>query len=245
MWNSKFVAVAIFLVLALCYSGTRAETDQPVATISAVSAGDSISLPLPKLSGTVSVEQAIAERRSVREISDAVLSLENLSQLLWSGQGITEKKEKLRATPSAGCKYPLEIYVFVGNVEKLPKGLYRYIPNGHKLGTIANYDKRQALARSIPPNQIERITESPVILVIGAEFERTQGKYGNQRGPRYVYVEAGACAENIALQAQALHLSTFLWGAFDDNFVFKACQMGSEQPILIMPIGYKQKLPKE
>ncbi len=199
------------------------------------SIGDTIFLPQPKLDGNMTVDKVIANRRS-----DAVISFQKLSKLLWAGQGITDKRHHYRSTPSAGAKYPLEIFVFVGNVEDLPIGLYKYIPKGHKLVVLANYDRRRALARSIPPNKVDRILEPPVVLVIGANFKRTESKYGTRRGPHYVYIEAGACAENIALEAEDLYLSTFIWGAFDDNFVYKACRMEDEQPIIIMPIGYKK-----
>ena len=230
------MALSAAIMIGWASNSIHAQADQKKAT---VSAGDTISLPAAKLSGSKSVEEAISQRRSVREISDAVLELGKLSQLLWAAQGITDKKNGFRAAPSAGAKYPLEIYVFAGNIENLPAGLYRYLPDGHRLLTIANYDCRSALARSI--YDYESILTPPLVLVIGADFSRTESKYGTARSPRYVYIEAGACAENIALQAQTLYLSTVLMGAFDDNFVFKACRMEKEQPVLIMPVGYQQK----
>ncbi|MBD3234486.1 MAG: SagB/ThcOx family dehydrogenase [candidate division Zixibacteria bacterium] len=239
--------LAIFLCLLLVASfvistGIAEEDEKKSYKVESIAVGDTIQLPPPRTSSSFSIEQVIAERRSVREFTDAVISLEKLSQLLWSGQGITDDRRGYRAAPSAGAKYPLEIYVFVGNVQDIPIGLYRYFPYEHQLIVVANYDRRRDLARSIPPNQIDRILETPVVFVIGAVMERTTRKYGTTRGPRYVYIEAGAAAENIMLQAQALYLDTLMWGAFDDNFVYKACRMDREEPILIMPIGYKKKL---
>lgn len=244
----KFTPVLVFLAFALAFyisspfttfaSDNSAEQETP-AQSEKVAVGDTITLPEPRTDGKISVEEAIANRRSIRNISDAIVEKRKLSQLLWAAQGITEKKRGWRAAPSAGAKYPIEIFVFVGNVEDVDKGLYRYIPEGHKLVCMANYDRRRNLARSI--YRAERIYTSPLVFVIGAVYERTEIKYGTERGPRYVHMEAGAVAENIYLQAEAMYLSTVLIGAFDDNFVYKACQMDEEKPLAIMPIGYRQK----
>src|SRR5512144_678218 len=56
----------------------------------AMTAGDSVSLPLPRPASAVSVEEALASRRSVRDFADAGLSLEDMAQLLWAAQGIAD-----------------------------------------------------------------------------------------------------------------------------------------------------------
>jgi hypothetical protein len=48
-----------------------------------------IALPAPDLVGRMPLEQALAQRRSLREFSSRPLSREELSQLLWAVQGIT------------------------------------------------------------------------------------------------------------------------------------------------------------
>ena len=94
---------------------------------------DMIKLPPPKLESAVSLESAIATRRSVREFTQDSLSLEDLSQLLWAGQGITDKAEGLRAAPSAGALYPMELRVVAQRVEGLAPGLYVYKHQTHAL----------------------------------------------------------------------------------------------------------------
>lgn len=74
----------------------------------------------------MSVEEAIAKRRSIREYKDEPLSREELGQLLWACQGITH--EEMRAAPSAGATYPFEIFVVVGRVDGLKPGIYHYDP---------------------------------------------------------------------------------------------------------------------
>jgi len=76
----------------------------------------------------MSLEQAITQRRSVRSFTDRELTQAQLSQLLWAAQGITDPRG-LRAAPSAGALYPLELYVISSG------GLYHYQPDGHRVVT--------------------------------------------------------------------------------------------------------------
>ncbi|MCD6210872.1 MAG: nitroreductase family protein [Methanophagales archaeon] len=55
------------------------------------------------------------ERRSIRQYKDDPLTLAEVSQLLWSAQGITGLWGE-RTAPSAGATYSLEVYIVVGNV---------------------------------------------------------------------------------------------------------------------------------
>lgn len=56
----------------------------------------------------MSLEESIAKRRSVRWFARELLTVEEVGQLLWATQGITDASEGLRSAPSAGALYPLE-----------------------------------------------------------------------------------------------------------------------------------------
>jgi len=204
-----------------------------------------IKLPSPQLKGEVSLEEAIAKRRSVRRYRQEPLDLCQLSQILWAAQGLTGTTGS-RAAPSAGATYPLEILVLVGRQgviagkatqtsEVLPAGLYRYEAKSHSLGLHKPADLRPHLARAAL-NQ-EFLLEAPVDIVICALYHRTCHRYG-QRGERYVHIEAGHVAENIHLQAVALGLATVEVGAFHDEEVRKTLGVEEEvKPLYIMPLG--------
>ncbi|MCX7927631.1 MAG: SagB/ThcOx family dehydrogenase [Candidatus Omnitrophica bacterium] len=196
---------------------------------------EEIKLPAIQTTGKLSVEQAIFKRRSVREYKDAPLSLEEVAQLLWSAQGITTKWGG-RAVPSAGALYPLEIYLVVGNVEKLTTGVYQYNPKRHSLIKIVDGDKRLALSASSLFQTA--VKNAPVSLVICAQYERTKQKYG-ERGERYVHIEAGHVGQNIYLQAESLGLATVAVGAFVDEAVKKVLNI-KEEPLYIMPVGKRK-----
>ena len=206
---------------------------------SAAEIGKSVQLPVPKNEGTVSVEQALHARRSIRAYTADPITLEELSQLLWAAQGITDARGR-RTTPSAGALYALEVYVIAGNVTGLDVGLYRYVPKDNTLVLLKKEDLRQELGDTSTYNQAF-VTEVPVDLIISGIFERISVKYG-ERGIQYTYMEAGHASQNVYLQAVALGLGTVSMGAFVDDDVKELVGMAAnEQPLYVMPLGHKKE----
>lgn len=189
-----------------------------------------IELPKPVISGKVSLEESISRRRSEREFLDKELTLEQISQILWSAQGITDPEFGFRAAPSAGALYPLTIYL----VKK--DGIYRYLPDGHKLVQISEEDKRPSMVRASLGQSF--INDAPVDIVIAVNFRITEAKYG-ARAFRYVCMEAGHVAENIQLQAVTLGLISVPIGAFWDDVIKSAINLPDTQdPLYILSLGY-------
>ncbi|GMR03583.1 MAG: SagB/ThcOx family dehydrogenase [Gammaproteobacteria bacterium] len=193
-----------------------------------------VKLPAPRRQGRQPLEQVMAQRRSVREFSDAPLTLDEVSQLLWAAQGITATGY-LRTAPSAGALYPLEIHLAAGNVEGLNAGAYRYRPQGHVLKQAVAGDKRRELAAAAL-NQ-EWVEQGAAVFVFAAVFRRTTRKYG-KRGIQYAHLETGHAAQNVFLQAVALGLATVVVGAFDDKQVQHVMHLTHEEtPLCLMPVG--------
>lgn len=195
-----------------------------------------IKLPPPQLKGEVSLEGAMAKRRSVHRYRSEPLALSQLSQLLWSAQGITGPG-KLRAAPSAGATYPLEIFAVVGKqtIGDLEAGVYHYEVDSHSLSLHLRGDLRLDLARTALDQGF--IAEVPVDIVVCALYTRTSYAYG-RRGERYVHMEVGHVGQNIHLQAVSLGLATVEVGAFYDEQVRRALSLEEQiKPLYIMPIG--------
>jgi SagB-type dehydrogenase family enzyme len=193
-----------------------------------------IALPPPTMTGTVSVEEAVKNRRSVREYATTLLELPEISQLLWAAQGLTDPAG-LRTAPSAGALYPLEVYIACGNVTGLPAGVYHYLPESHALELVIGSDVRQDLYHSAL--QQPSVRDAGAVIIIAAEYNRTSQKYG-ERGMRYVHMEAGHASQNIYLQAYALGIGTVAIGAFDDNGVASVLGLPRNQtPLYLMPVG--------
>jgi SagB-type dehydrogenase family enzyme len=168
----------------------------------------------------------------VRSYAKRDLTLEQVSQLLWAAQGITDDRRGLRAAPSAGALYPLEVYVVKND------GLFHYVPEAHRIEPISEKDVKPELARACWGQGY--VEEAAIDIVICAVYERVTGKYG-QRGVRYTDMEAGHAAQNVFLQAEALGLASVPIGAFDDNAVARILGLPREvRPLYVLPVGHKK-----
>jgi len=191
-------------------------------------------LPPPKRRSRFSLERALFVRRSIREYSREPLTLLELSQLLWSAQGITSP-EGFRTTPSAGATYPLEIYAVVARVEGLAAGAYHYLPGRkeHHLQMIRRGPFGKPLFEL--STQQEFIRRVPVNLVIATVTSRMEKEYG-VAALRYVLMEMGHAAQNLHLQAEALGLGSVAVGYLQEKKVQELLGIEAE-PLYMVSIG--------
>lgn len=238
-----FLLSAIFLIACITgctrLPGGKAAAEQASQAVT-------IKLPEPAHDSDTSIEQALSDRRSVREYRDEPLSLAEVSQLLWAAQGITGAGG-LRTAPSAGALYPLEVCVAAGNVNGLLPGVYKYRPGDHSLVKMAEGDKRAELSRAALGQP--SVKNGAIVIIISGVYERTTGKYNgpihDERtgsdylgGVKYVHMEAGHASQNVYLQAESLNLGTVAIGAFSDDEVRHVTGMpDDERPLCIMPVG--------
>jgi SagB-type dehydrogenase family enzyme len=206
------------LVLAACLFAAGASGNRP--------------LPPPALKGIKSLEETLAARRSVRRFGAEALSAEQISQLCWAAQGITDKARGYRTCPSAGATYPLELYVVTAD------GVDHYRPAGHALERHRDGDLRRALQEASLHQTF--VGQAPATFVITAVVPQTERKYG-ERAIRYVHMEAGHCGQNILLQAVALGLGAVPVGAFGDEAVAKVLSLPPEHaPLYLIPVGHPE-----
>ncbi len=197
-----------------------------------------IKLSSPSAKGQMSLEEAIARRRSVRRYADRPLSLSQISQILWSAQGVTDSARGLRAAPSAGACYPVIVYLLASRVEGLAPGLYRYGPEGHSLIAISRVDLREDLSKSCWGQS--PVGRAPACVVLAADYQRIRPRYG-QRSVRYTDMEVGHIGQNISLQAVALGLGTVMVGAFEDDGVKRVLGLPKDEaPLYIIPLGHPE-----
>lgn len=206
----------------------------PASISVATRSGDTLSLPAPRQDSDFSIERALHERRSVRDFGKTALTQDEVSQLLWAAQGVTSR-DGLRTAPSAGARYPLELYLVAGNVENLDPGIYKYVSAGHKLMKIMTGDQRRVLAAASLGQ--DSVADAAVVLVFTAVERRTTRKYGS-RGVRYVHIEIGHASQNVFLEATALGLGAVVVGAFEDGAVGELLHLPKgEAPLYLMPLG--------
>jgi SagB-type dehydrogenase family enzyme len=243
---SMIVAVGV-VVYALLLAYLPETPPRRVELATGVVTENYVLLPLPRPISNVSVEEAILRRRSIRDYTEEPVLLEHLSLILWAAQGITDPVYKLRAAPSAGATYPLEVYVVVGERGVLVRdgvylraGVYKYLVHEHALLLIKSGDFRAELERAALDQRW--VGSAPVSIVITAVYERTTARYGERGAARYVPMEAGHAGQNIYLMATALGYGTVAVGAFYDHMVLEIVGASEkETPLYIYPIGVPQR----
>jgi SagB-type dehydrogenase family enzyme len=194
-------------------------------------------LPKPDYRG-LTVEEAMSKRHSVRQYKPEPLSLSQLSQLLFSAQGVTTGRggQPARTAPSAGALYPFEVYVVASRVNGLPKGLYHYAAGEHGLELVREGDLHEQTMKAGLSQ--ESLGDAAAVIVLTAVFDRTCSKYG-ERGFRYVYIEAGHIAQNLCLEVVSLGLGSVTVGAFIDEEVNRLIGIDgmTEAAIYLHPVG--------
>jgi SagB-type dehydrogenase family enzyme len=195
---------------------------------------EQIALDPPKTEGGGDYFELLSKRRSIRNYGPGAMDQQTLSQLLWASQGISLHKEEhqLRTAPSAGALYPIETYVLVNHVDNLKPGIYHYGILRHKLTLIREGDFGKALAQAALGQRM--VMKAPVVFVWSALVERSKWKY-EQRAYRYIYLDAGHIAQNLALAAVALGLGSCQIGAFFDSEANEVIGLdGVEETVIYM-----------
>lgn len=158
----------------------------------------------------------LKRRRSIRSFSERPIQLADLAFLLWASTGIQRKTKdfEFRTCPSAGALYPIETYVVVNNVDSLEKGIYHYNVRNHSLEELKISDLAKTTAHAALEQDM--CAQAPVVFIWTAVFERSKWKYAD-RAYRYIYLDAGHIAQNLALSAISIGMGTCQVAAFYDD----------------------------
>ncbi|MDY6836242.1 MAG: SagB/ThcOx family dehydrogenase [Chloroflexota bacterium] len=195
-----------------------------------------VNLSPPGVIQHMSIDDALRRRRSIREFSSKPLSKRQLSYLLWASTGIQriENDYEFRTAPSAGALYPIETYLVVNNVESLSQGLYHYAIRSHHLEELAQGDLGNKVANAALGQQM--CLDAAVVFIWTAIFQRSRWKY-RDRAYRYVYLDAGHIAENLALAVTGLGLGCcHIAALFDDELNNLLGLGGIDESVLYMTV---------
>lgn len=190
----------------------------------------------PHIKDGASLWEVILNRRSTRSFREQPLPEEKLSLLLWATQGITREEQgfAFRAAPSAGALYPIETYLVVHNVEGFEPGIYHYAVSSHELELLKAGDFRLETAQAALDQDMAYAAS--VVFIWTAMFARSKWKY-KQRAYRYVFLDAGHIAENLALAAVALDLGSCQMAAlYDDEANALLAVDGKQESVIYMSV---------
>lgn len=220
--RNLFLCILLFSATVLSAQTPAAPSSLTVQT----AAPASIALPAPTRSGGMSLNEALATRRSIRSYTSAQLTMEEISQLLWSAQGITSDKGQ-RTAPSAHAQYFLRVYV------ARPEGFFEYLPVSHSLQQLSSKDIRAALSTQ------DVVKSAPVVFIIAGEYARAAKITEHEVSQRLVNLEAGHAAQNMLLQATALKLGAVSVGGVDAKQTAQAAALPDGiGPIYLIPVGH-------
>lgn len=195
-----------------------------------------IELIRPEKCGDMTLYEAMLRRKSIREFLDVAVSLDALSCVLWSACGIQRREMgfEFRMAPSAGGLYPIETYVVANKVEGVEQGVYHYNVKHNcleelKLGDFRAEAVRAALGQTM-------CASASAVIIWTAIFYRSGWKYAD-RAYRYVYLDAGHIAQNLALASTSLGLGCCQVGAFCDDDVNRLVDVdGIQEGVLYMSV---------
>jgi SagB-type dehydrogenase family enzyme len=243
LWKRKFILVIlIILIIATSIYILQPKSQDKVWTGDILNI---IKLPQPQIKGNMSVEQAMHDRRSIRTYTNMSLSLEDISQLMWVAQGITDTKTNYRTVPSGSHIFSLEVYILIGknsvsmnNTNKLEEGLYHYNPFNHSLEQLTKEDIRLKLAEA--SDSQDWVEKAPVDIIITGNSQRVMDKYHDEEiSASFINNEAGHVGQNIYLESTARNLGTVAIGSFNDKKIHDILPIQSiEKIVYIYPVGH-------
>ena len=201
---------------------------------------EQVILPAPS-SNNFNLYEILLKRESFRDFSNKPIKLDTLSDLLYYSIGmkkiLNNKSTNSRMYPSAGGRYPIEVYPFIFNVSQLQQGVYHYHFKTHSLETLLQKPILEEVVKQI---QMPWTKKSGMLLVTSAVFDRNEMKYGD-RGYRHILTEYGHLAQNVYLVGTALGLGICSIGGFVDDGLNKIIDIDGrvESVIGVMAIGNK------
>ena len=196
--------------------GTVANWGQSPPLYKTYAEAERVDLPPAKQLQGLNTGDAIQHRRSRRNYSNQVMTIAELSSLLYYTGGITGSRwgRKLRAAPSAGALYPIEVYPVIHQIEGVRPGLYHYAVQEHALELLRDDDlRREIVTHGLMQ---EFLGQGNLVLVFTAIFQRLRWKY-QERSYRYALLEAGHLGQNAYLAATTMRIGTCAVGAFLDD----------------------------
>lgn len=182
----------------------------------------------------------INKRRSIRDFTGEDIDFNDFSYLLSGSAGInlltevSDYNTSRRSYPSAGVRYPLEIYPLILNCQKIKKGLYHYNVKDNLLELLLEKDLSKWLINAI--GKEKWLLKSSVIFIITTVLDRTKVKYGD-RGYRYSLIEAGHLAQNLYLLSTEKNLGACAIGGYLDSEFDKLLDINFQKEFTIYLIA--------
>lgn len=201
---------------------------------------EKVNLSRQKSQKNITLFKSIVNRRSERDLHLYKISKEEISKLLYFSSGLVKKSGEdwnlsKRAYPSAGARFPLEVYVAIFSSKDVKPGVYHYNVKAHHLELLL---KGQFNKRIIQSTGQSWLKSASLVFIITSIIGRSKIKYGD-RAYRYSLLEAGHAAQNMSLVADTLKLKCCCIGGFIDEKINSLLDLNQDQEfaLYILAIG--------
>lgn len=185
--------------------------------------------------------QLLQKRESRRIYSNTPISLEELSFLLWSAQGLRKEpinnKYTFRTAPSGGARHPFELYIAVLNINGLEAGIYRYLPLEHKL--LYTYTPENLSVKLSEACYGQKfVSNSAVVFIWTAIPYRTEWRY-SLASSKLILLDAGHSCQNLYLSCEFIDAGTCAIASYDQEISDKLLNVdgNDEFVVYIAPVG--------
>lgn len=185
------------------------------------------------------LKEAVLNRQSRRRFKDQALSLEELSFLLWSTQGVRkwQQKNALRTVPSAGNRHALETYLVVFKVDGLDQGIYRYLPSSHQLVFESAPDQLKEKMAEAALNQVFAAMSAVTFIWTCLPY-RMEWRY-DQASYKVIALDAGHVCQNLYLACENINAGTCAIAAYNQPQADQLLKLDGEDEFVIYmaPVG--------
>jgi SagB-type dehydrogenase family enzyme len=178
-----------------------------------------IILPPAQKSGGMPLMDALSKRSTARAFDTTSLSLQQISDLLWSAFGINRLDGK-RTAPSARNFQETDIYVL------LKKGAYTYDAKNNQLIQVLNSD-----IRNLGGTQ-DFVKDAPVTLIFISNLSKMgEGKAEDKLST--ASIDVGYISQNVYLYCASAGLVTGARGSVDKNALGSKLSLRTDQQIIL------------
>jgi SagB-type dehydrogenase family enzyme len=188
--------------------------------------------------------EVVATRRSVRGYTGDAVPFDQVATLVRAAGAVTgvghvdlveggSRDIHFRTAPSPGGLYPIELWLLAPGVDGLARGVWRYDARRDLLveeGDEGRLDR--ALAAFAVPEEIISLSRAALVLLLIGRPWKVLRKYGD-RGVRYLFIEAGATAENVHLACGSLGLGSVDCASVHDDDLHAALDLDGELRLLV------------
>jgi SagB-type dehydrogenase family enzyme len=201
----------------------------------------SLPAPDPSILTKPNLFACIADRKSHRKYAGESLSIQELSYLLWTTQGVRQVtmggKGSLRTVPASGARHPFETYLAINRVQGIEPGVYRYLPFEHKLVHLFTCDNLAEKLGELSMGQAF-VGQAGVCFIWSTVPYREEWRYGTQAA-KGILLDAGHVCQNLYLACESIGCGTCAIAAYNQEELDRFLGLDGDDELIVYlaPVG--------